>query len=510
MKRMKNMRHTFITFATAVALIVASVPATAFATSPDGGAERSDPAPEVPIIDVTVPVGFILGGDAGLDIQQLGEVQASAEFVNNSNIGVRIKEATCDAAGLNNYFEVGEGNTAKLSLVGKEMSWVPNVEGTQSIYSESSEDLREGIVFGIGDHVSTSMTLNMKDMGLKDAVIEATKERTELRNLMKISWTFERALSDFYLKIADEPQSAALAPWAGTTYTLAQVRVDSKALGSGAAAEGSDTYNRYHALVTSMAPEGDYECAVRYDGQWWPVRIIGLNQDYAAESFGFGSWAYREGDRVGLTFQFRDLIGSSPLAASGSSSEGGWGGENAQDMRSLLNTVTNDVDDANDTYLEKMQIKDSIVPVVKFFSSTRTGSGSITLIADKMFLASYFELSGDRDYYSNFSWIAKEGSGGGHDEQYLFYQNKGISGAESANYANEVWLKKSVGPDWDVSRVEASPPSEGDVALPTGTDWWTRSVAPGYSSCFLRVGNDGFYQRYQVWRFMGVCPCFCL
>lgn len=191
---MKNIRHTFITLATAATLIVASIPATALATSPGGGTEGSDPAPEVPIIDVTVPVSFIFGGDEGLDIQQLGEVQASAEFVNNSNIGVRIKEATCDAAGLNNYFEVGEGNTAKLSLIGKEMSWVPNVEGAQSIYSESSEDLREGMVFGIGDHVSTSMTLNMKDMGLKDAVIEATKDRTALRDLMKLTWTFEQAI----------------------------------------------------------------------------------------------------------------------------------------------------------------------------------------------------------------------------------------------------------------------------------------------------------------------------
>lgn len=180
----------------AAALAATLVPSFALALPEDdlGTRERSDPAPEVPIIDVTVPVSFIFGGDEGLDIQQLGEVQASAEFVNNSNIGVRIKEATCDAAGLNNYFEVGEGNTAKLSLIGKEMSWVPNVEGAQSIYSESSEDLREGMVFGIGDHVSTSMTLNMKDMGLKDAVIEATKDRTALRDLMKLTWTFEQAI----------------------------------------------------------------------------------------------------------------------------------------------------------------------------------------------------------------------------------------------------------------------------------------------------------------------------
>lgn len=156
--------------------------------------ERS--VPDVPIINVTVPTRFILGGDAGLDIQDLGEVSATSSFVNNSNVPVRIKQATCDAAGLNTYFDVKATNTAVLSLSDQQINWVPNKSENESIY-DASEDGAQNILFNTTDtKKDATLTLGMSNMGLKDKVIEVTKERSALRDLMKISWTFEMVDSD--------------------------------------------------------------------------------------------------------------------------------------------------------------------------------------------------------------------------------------------------------------------------------------------------------------------------
>ncbi|WP_251213395.1 hypothetical protein [Adlercreutzia murintestinalis] len=434
---MKNMRHTFITFATAVALIVASVPATAFATSPDGGAERSDPAPEVPIIDVTVPVGFILGGDAGLDIQQLGEVQASAEFVNNSNIGVRIKEATCDAAGLNSYFEVGEGNTAKLSLIGKEISWVPNAEGAQSIYTESSEDLREGIIFGVGDRVSTSMTLSMKDMGLKDAVIQATKDRTALRDLMKLTWTFERAASgseedEFFLRINDDATHEALAPYAGQCYSLQGVSSMADDLSKNG--EDSIYYDMFKAMVSDVQPHetgddatvaaGQYTCQVKWNGDGdgnsapisYDVRVVGINHDDLATPANGRT-------KAGLTFQFVNLMTRLRQVNSSATNAGGWG---QSQLRANMNpdtlpnagAVVNGSDTNSIWDLVPSDQQEAFKTVKKLYQPTynnRTDTQEqLPTIDDKLFIASlgehFAEYADGGPYWSQaLSWLLSEG-----------------------------------------------------------------------------------------------------
>lgn len=310
-----------------------------------------------------------------------------------------------------------------------------------------------------------------------------------------------------FLRIKDDPVTRLLKYYAGRAYNLKEIKELSFKLGSGSYDTNSEVYLFFHALVTSMAPEGDYDCYVRYNDEDWPVRIIGLNQDVAASAFG----NYAEGGTVGLTFQFRDLIANGPLRAGVSEadgiSKGGWGGQYAQDMRNACNT--------NGTYYNGMGVKDSIVPVKKFFCPEYdqwTGSGSVTSVADKMFLASNFELTGDRDQYSYYEdigrpveWTWNEGTGKGHNEQYLFYQGK----VTSATVDNYKWLAKSTTRDWPTSKVETA---SGGNASTNGVIWWTRSVSPLKSNqSFVLVRYTGSVILYQYcFRENGVCPCFCL
>lgn len=510
---MKNIRHTFITLATAATLIVASIPATALATSPGGGTEGSDPAPEVPIIDVTVPVSFIFGGDEGLDIQQLGEVQASAEFVNNSNIGVRIKEATCDAAGLNNYFEVGEGNTAKLSLIGKEMSWVPNVEGAQSIYSESSEDLREGMVFGIGDHVSTSMTLNMKDMGLKDAVIEATKDRTALRDLMKLTWTFERAVcsgseeDDFYLKINDDATHEALAPYAGQRYSLQEVSSMADDLSKNG--EGSIYYDMFKAMVADVAPNaagddttvaaGQYTCQVKWksaagsdETTVYDVRVIDvLHDDLAVQD-------EQSTGKAGLTFQFVNLLNTPAQFNSSATNAGGWG---RSQLRANMNpdtlpnaeVIVNGSDTNSIWDLVPGEQQEAFKTVKKLYQPTSTNRtdmmSDLSTIDDKLFLMSLGEF-----------WVEYKGSGANWTQVLSWLTYEG--------YQYEYWANK-LGPTWgDNAGLYAS--HQNSPA--TASWWWVRTTRPLYSNQFLAgiAGGGRIDNGPEAHVSSGVRPCFCL
>lgn len=149
---------------------------------------------DIPTINVTVPTSFVLGGEVGIDIQELGNVSASSQFASSSNVPVRIKEIHCDASGLNNYFDVKSTNKATFTLLGKNVEWAPTATTDSLIYEASAEGSEE-FILPVGASEDTTLSLAMSGMGLKNAVIEATKDRNALRNLMKLSWTFEIAVS---------------------------------------------------------------------------------------------------------------------------------------------------------------------------------------------------------------------------------------------------------------------------------------------------------------------------
>lgn len=313
----------------------------------------------------------------------------------------------------------------------------------------------------------------------------------------------------FFLRIVDNPYTAALAPYAKRIFDLQDIQEHSRALPT--ADESSELLRFYKALCTSMRPEGDYECWVRYNNEDWPVRIIGVNQDVAAE-YGNG---YELGSLVGLTFQFRDLVGNSfnSDARAISINAGGWGGPNMRLIRESLNDV-----DGPGVFLEPMDdnVQRALVKVRKYYGPTATSDSadSIAFTEDKMFIASFFELSGQQpaETTGQKPWVIFEGAGADHDEQYLFYQNKNIDNTTLTNNAstrNRAWLAKRQLCDWSNSRADKTYLNTFTDADHNGESWWTRSVRSGAAGSFYTIRTSGsFYPNGNVE--IGVCPCFCL
>lgn len=307
----------------------------------------------------------------------------------------------------------------------------------------------------------------------------------------------------FFLRVADNPVSATLRPYAKRAFDLQDIQEHSRALP--AADESSALLRFYTALCTSMRPEGDYECWVRYDGEDWPVRIIGVNQDVVAQD-GNG---YARGALVGLTFQFRDLVGKShPYTTRISSNSGGWGGEHMNLLRDSLNYVGGDLEHPGE-FLAAMDdaVEDAIVPVRKYYGPNGTSDRveDIVFTEDKMFLASFYELAGRQPTLHTVQpkpWVPFEGTGVDHNEQYLFYKGKNTSSDSDKNFA---YMMKMQERDWAVSRADASGVSSSGM----GEIWWTRSVAPGSTNSFWRVQAQGQFQTDGNVAY-GVCPCFCL
>lgn len=151
-------------------------------------------------------------------------------------------------------------------------------------------------------------------------------------------------------------------------------------------------------------------------------------------------------------------------------------------------------------------VEEAIVPVRKYYAPDAKGNGAddVTFTNDRMFVASFWELTGKQPSGSSYqmAWVSNEGTGEHHDEQYLFYQNKGISVTSTANYA---WLSKKLESNWPDSRADAkniNVNSMGDV-------WWTRSVVGNSLNSFWRVQAHGVFQTDGNYTY-GVCPCFCL
>lgn len=437
--------------ALALALSMGSV--AAFAEEGDSGEEggAAQGIANVPTINVTVPTSFILGGDAGIDIQDLSEVSDTAEFINNSNVPVRIKQVACDATGLNTYFDVGDANTAALSLAGNHLDWIPKDEGSVGIYAQQDDD-GQGFILIPDESEEATLTLQMAGLGLTDKVKEATKDRNALRDLMKMSWTFEMVYleggsatpdlnSDFYLK--DK--------FSQITYSLEDVKAHSRIIEE----SSNDAVEYIYKLWAN--DDSLYECQVRYNGAYWPLRIIGVRQDQKANSDGGPT-------PVGLTFQFKDCVSSR-------NNKGGSDVWNGSPVRAGLQE--------GGAYFKLMpsSVRESIVPVNKWYKPQPDQGAKMTV--DQMFIAGHAEMGA-------FSWTSFDGTGPDHNEAYIYYQTPGRN------------LIKKIGPG----------ASEGATS---GVFWWVRSASRRTAYNFCVVNNNGAgYSEAGSGGNYGVCPCFCL
>lgn len=479
-------------------------------------------------LSVTAPVSMTLAASDGtpLDVrhpENWGALTQSLSFKNNSATKLYLSSATISpAAGAKVVFT---GGNLDLALTGTGTSTATAampIESTAATGFTMPSDMKTVFALAGSGTATFKLAATLPTANLKSAetLAAAGSLAGATSQLASLSWTFtaiaktEELFDEdgFYLKIADTQVGQASGEpgiptsMLGKVFSLDEVKTHSKALGANTASP--DVKNLYQALVTSMAPEGDYECYVKYADEAWPVRIIGLRQDVAADN----TKGYTADSLVGLTFQFRDLIGDrSPLKAGSNSNAGGWGGENTSDMRTKLNTVTNETDADKKTYLDKMAIKDSIVPVKKYYGSDyREGADNIGWVPDKMFFASWYELTGHFDGYppyEKYPFYKNEGAGKDHNEQYLFYQNKEIDAVGLYNYK---WLVKKSERDWEVSKVMI--PSGGNTSVDGGWNegWWMRSVSPGVSTSFEYVTWGGHIQYVSSGYGWYACPLFCL
>lgn len=377
-----------------------------------------------------------------------------------------------------------------------------------------------------GTKATFTLSLNKAAAQLKSGI--AVSADDPVTKFCAMTWTFAM-VPDFYLQVANKPvsstlsasyqasdknyyadydaRSAILSKYAGTVWNLNQVKQHSSQIAQDTAQTG-ELSKLYRALATSLAPEGDYECRVKYTqadkAEYWPVRLIGVNQDVAATS----EDGYAKGSLVGLTFQFRDLIDKSAFNPDAATNAGGWG---KAPLRSKLQ--------AGGTYYEKMAIKGSLVAVKKAYGPTWSDTTANVLLTgdeidgaadggDKMFLPSVYELIGQNiaSYTDGKAWIGREGAGSSHDQQYLLYQNRGLA---INNGGNAPWLRKTFVRDDKLCRVETL--GGGDTAV-NNIAWWCRSVHTLDGSAFRKVDGYGNPGGSSVSNdaSRGVCPCFCL
>lgn len=436
---------------------------------------------------MTVPVSFVLGGDEGIDIQDLGPIEATSTFSNNSNTAVRIKRASCDASGLNSYFGVTDNNKAALSLAEGEISWVPSASKDQGIYVEETEDLREGFVMRAGDDYDCTLSLDMTGMSLKDTVIEATKSRSTLRDLMQMSWTFERALGsgsedqDFYLKINSDASHEALAPYADFVYSLDEVAYMAEDIS--AKKEQSSYYPTFKAMAGDASKQ--YQCKTVWgDGGTYNLNVIGVLHDDLADDSG----------KAGITFQFNDVLVGDYRMNSANTTEGGWG---RSEIRDRMNPGSNM--DANgettNTDMAESDLDDiwNLVPsdpecdlagrikqVKKAYGYHGIGS-EVRFSNDFLFILSQAELTPTPYNISAYPWKPNEGS------VYAYWQGK-VPNNNSPNYS-----------------------------AASACTWRERTV---HDTRFIGVGTDGdpsavnglFANQHfsGVWKKLGIRPAFCL
>ena len=353
----------------------------------------------------------------------------------------------------------------------------------------------------------------MKDMGLKDAVIEATKDRTALRDLMKLTWTFERAVcsgseeDDFYLKINDDATHEALAPYAGQRYSLQEVSSMADDLSKNG--EGSIYYDMFKAMVADVAPNaagddttvaaGQYTCQVKWksaagsdETTVYDVRVIDvLHDDLAVQD-------EQSTGKAGLTFQFVNLLNTPAQFNSSATNAGGWG---RSQLRANMNpdtlpnaeVIVNGSDTNSIWDLVPGEQQEAFKTVKKLYQPTYNNTTDtqkqLPMIDDKLFimsLAGYFSeyLDGGPNWSRALSWLLSE------------------------DYPYDYWANK-LGPTWGAN---ASLRAGYQGSFATASNYWTRTVRPMYSDQMLAcvVSKNMIENGPQAHVPSGVRPCFCL
>ena len=253
----------------------------------------------------------------------------------------------------------------------------------------------------------------------------------------------------FYLKDKDT----------GEVYSAAEVKAHADAIASGDAAIEA-------AYRFFMNNEDAYECWTTWGGVAYEVRIIGINHDDKSDGAG----------KAGLTFQFKNLLNDAAPMNPTDTNDGGWG---ASVLRSSMNERSAGTIGAS----VPQDLWDAIVQVDKGYTASSTTDASVTTSPDKLFIASYHELTGSIwSGWLSFPWLVSEGA------QYEFYQSYTIIN----NAPNDI-LKKMLS-------------SSGSSAI-----WWQRSVDPTSTNGFTFVYLNGNPRvSYYASASYGVCPCFCL
>lgn len=501
-------------------------------------------------VDAPVRVTFEGAGNAAYDVNNKaawGTPTANVTFTNWHSKNVYIKNVAVKQDASANVGKVFSGTvgsaanpfltlqnasangteTATLSTLAPNTSSSNNMQfGTNAAAAEQEKvakrfKIRKNTT-GSGNSTTFALKMNPANATVKDAadLQSANSLNGNTTDFAKIVWTFavqpvfeegkgsDAASEAFYLKVNEDPATEELQSYAGEIYSLDQVKTHSKKLGSNVEGTDSDMYEFYHAIVTSMYPEQDYSCVALYAGKPWRLRIIGLNQDYASGASGGGNYAYNNGDRVGLTFQFLNYPAQTKMADSNAT--GGWGGASCQIARTALSP--------NGSIYNGLSIRNSIVPVRKYYSSrSSTEAGSMSSVTSSMFILSVHELCGsiqrivDKNV-SSYTWLAKEGVGKNSadaaGEQYLFYQGKTTGGDACGTDAIKKWLIKVPGYDATTTHVTSTSWNTDSYSYNS----WTRTLFPGNDGHIVQLTKGGsFYGSYimptnNFW----IAPAFCL
>lgn len=507
-------------------------------------------------VDAPAQIVFCAADGTSLDVSERDDwdtatLQASVPFVNRSECGVYLADATMKQTANDNVGKLFNGLSGTVGSSDHPFLTLSNGDASATIAQTKTTDSEKPMDFGENNKILNqllffiaeasdggetkgefTLTLDMAAANLKaDDGLEGYLDDTST-DFCSFMWTFA-ADPGFYLAINSEPQSEALNSWAGQEFTLEQVRADSKALGSGAAAQDSDTYKRYYAMATSMAPEGDYTCYVRYGSEFHRLRLIGLNQDYAAGYFGTVNASYALGDRVGLTFQFLELIENTKMQETEAmvGEMFSWNSEAGALLREKLQP--------NGEYYDKLEtsLQNAIVPVTKFSAPANTGDSACTVpipwaapLSQRMFIPSRCEMMGSTSYKQqykrlNSNWLC-EGAGAivyradglgrqNNGEQYLFYSNKTFG---QKYYTRYILNSNPDGACLFTPDTSAGSDSNGRC------DYWLRTAYLRFNTgdqredgpCWSFIGLDGTIPDdnhtacKNATSVAGVLPSFCL
>ena len=435
-------------------------------------------------ISVDAPFAVTFGQDAPYDVAEdksPTSMEASAKFINNMDVSVRLSKVTCTSQNFSNVLAANPGAQGLMNQ--KLFSLYP--EGTTDDnkmvnfgFDPSVNDVtpRNPGAFTISPKASSSyiFRLNLANAKVNPAVADAG---ITTQNLATVMCTFEAApllgfgngdvSSSFYLKDKNTSE----------VYTAAEVKNHANAIASG----NTVIEAAYRSFMTD---ENTYECKAIWGNTSYEIRIIGINHDKLVERTADGRTV------AGLTFQFKDLlktmypVNSKKDANDWGVNSGGWG---ESELRARMNpgtdTVVYGTDDNEIWDSVPNDLKNNIETVIKKSSPHGSKTAIATTSNDNLFIASYYELGGSvKSGWETYIWMTEEGA------QYDYWKGKVIP------YGYNEALKKKC-----------------EVSSTLYDTWWERTIPPSSSTSFMLVNRNGETDNNNHAKMSyGVCPCFCL